>query len=114
MLEVFQPEKKCKIGNHPAQMVKLFVPETLAMKLTSLKTVLIKLQVICISNKLIIAYYHLNTRELYAPKSKSVLPFVRFYLYPNFSGPHAAAYNNCSSKVDKIMMLLNEKGIAAL
>lgn len=82
MLEVFQPEKKCKIGIHAAQMVKLFVPEMLAMKLTSLKTVLIKLQVICISKKLIIVYYHLDTRGLYAPKSKSVFHLLDFICTP--------------------------------
>ena len=54
------------------------------------------------------------TLFLYAPGSKVVLLFAQFYLYPNFSRPHAVLGNNCFSKVDKVMVLWNEKATAML
>lgn len=53
--------KKCKIGVHPGQKMKLFLPEMLTMKFTSLKTTIsMQSEINCICKKFMILCYHLD------------------------------------------------------
>lgn len=66
--------KQCKIDIYLGQIMKLFVPEMLAMKFTSLKTILIRLQITFIS-KYLITVLSLRHRGL------SMLQNIRVHLH---------------------------------
>ena len=51
---------------------------------------------------------------LYVPGGKGAPVFVKFCLYPNFGVPHVGLAHNHSHKVDKVMMLWNNKDTAVL
>ncbi|KAK1334976.1 hypothetical protein QTO34_004551 [Cnephaeus nilssonii] len=79
--------------------MKLFVPEILRMKFTSLKiTISIQLQIKIVT--------------VYVPGSKSSPSFVKLYHYPNFNGPALA--NKSFFKASKVKMPGNKNITAAL
>ncbi|NXI23083.1 EIF2A factor, partial [Sterrhoptilus dennistouni] len=51
---------------------------------------------------------------VYVPGSKGAPSFVRLYQYPNFGGPQSALANKSFFKADKVTMLWNKKGTAAV